>query len=77
LDAVINKDIENIKIHAHAIRGSALSLNLNDIGELCNALEYDNSIDYHDISQKLKVHIDLLYTKKTELLMMLTEIENH
>jgi len=76
LDAVINKDIENIKIHAHAIRGSALSLNLNDIGALCNALEYDESIDYHDISQKLKAHIDLLYTKKTELLIMLTTHED-
>jgi len=75
VNSVNNKDIENIKIHAHAIRGSALSLHFNEIGELCRILEYDDSIDYQGISQELKVHIDLLYTKKTELLAMLAEKE--
>jgi len=76
LDAVECEDIENIKVHAHAIRGSALSLHFNKIGELCKILEYDDSVDYRNISQELKVHIDFLYTKKTELLGMLSEIDN-
>jgi len=68
LQAVKEKNIQVIKERAHAIRGAALSLNLNEIAKLCNTLEYDEEADYIKVAEELKMYLDMLYDSKSEIL---------
>jgi len=55
--AVESNDLQTIQERAHAIRGIALSLQLNEISELCDTLEYGakdkETIDYHSLVDQL------------------------
>jgi len=55
--AVESNDLQTIQERAHAIRGIALSLQLNEISELCDTLEYGakdkEAIDYHSLVDQL------------------------
>lgn len=48
LDAAEKNDMPLVKSRAHGIRGSALSLNFTEIGELCRLLEYGEKNRYGD-----------------------------
>ncbi len=75
LQSVKEKDMQVVKEKAHAIRGGALSLNLNVIAKLCNEIEYDEAIDTLSAAEELKKHIDMLYDGKSEVLGLLSTLD--
>jgi len=79
LNAVEKNDMALVKLNAHGIRGSALSLNFNDIAALCKLLEYEENInperDDLSIAKELKKKIDQMYHAKNTILANLTELE--
>jgi len=75
LQAAKENNIQAIKERAHAIRGGALSLNLEQIAKLCNVLEYDKEVDYISIAQELKMYIDRLYDNKAETLGIISTMD--
>ena len=66
--AAKTNDMETLQFKAHAIRGSALSLKFNKIGELCRLLEYgekiDQEVDYEEVTKELKERLDIIYHAK-------------
>ena len=79
LDAAEKNDRALVKINAHGIRGSALSLNFTEIGELCRMLEYGEKIDpeinYLSLAKELNQKIAQIHNIKNTILARLTELE--
>ncbi len=66
--AAENDDKDRVKELSHAIRGSALSLSLDEIANICNDLEYNiDSVDYKEESLKLHRIINTIHSKKDEI----------
>jgi CheY-like chemotaxis protein/nitrogen-specific signal transduction histidine kinase len=79
VEAVKTNDMETLQFKAHAIRGSALSLKFNKIGELCRLLEYgekiDQEVDYILVATELKERLDLIYHAKEAVLEKLNALQ--
>jgi PAS domain S-box-containing protein len=75
LEAVQTEDKETIKLKAHAIRGSALSLSFDAIGALCHRLEYEDEDDYTAVVEELESKIMHLHEHKSLILAKLTNLE--
>jgi len=56
--AVEHDDLKTVSERAHALRGVAFTLNFNEIGSICEILEYgakeNKPINYEELSHKLK-----------------------
>ncbi|MEA1880248.1 MAG: Hpt domain-containing protein [Campylobacterota bacterium] len=74
LNDIEKNDINAMRMNAHAIRGSALSLMLDDIVHLANQLEYDSDINYYKIGKLLQDHINALEENKD---LILTALEKN
>ncbi|QOR61957.1 response regulator [Sulfurovum sp. ST-21] len=77
--AAEKNDIALIKIKAHGIRGSAMSLNFTEIGEMCRLLEFgekiEQKIDYLSLAMELKEKIMDIYNIKNSILAKLAELD--
>jgi len=72
--AIKDENIEAIKMHAHAIRGSASSLHLEEVAEWCRILEYEESTEYGSAFIELKLYMEQLHQEQNKLLAKLKDI---
>ncbi len=72
LVAVKANDSKMIKDKAHALRGTSLSLQLNEISEICHVLEYGEegltADDYAKMAQKVGQLIHSVIDQKDEIM---------
>ncbi len=72
IKGVDDHNIQLVSQRAHAIRGMALSLRFNEMGELCNILEYGDKenkhLDYLTLAKHLEAIISSLVEQKEEIL---------
>jgi PAS domain S-box-containing protein len=77
LNALKDNNQEIIYDKAHALRGIALSLQLNEIGELCNDIEYGikekRDINLTELIHELEQHITYILKYQNEII---TKFEN-
>lgn len=79
LNAAEKNDMALVKFNAHGIKGSAASLNFNEITALCRLLEEGETTDLGrdklSIAKELKKKIDQMYHTKNTILSNLTALE--
>ena len=77
LQAIPPKDLNEIEMNAHAIRGGALALDLEKISTLCHGLEYGHAqkeTDYLLLAEALYFEVNYLLTHKEEIFKALIAI---
>lgn len=71
LEAIEQNEMQVVADKAHSLRGMALSLHFQEIGDLCESIEYgdkeDTSIDYRAMGEKVHSLIDSLVKSKEEI----------
>ena len=74
--SIKENNIIDIQAKAHAIRGGALSLHFEDLGEICRTLEYDEEIDYLSFYKQLQSQVNTLYEQNEEILQKIDTFED-
>lgn len=72
MDAVKANDRQMLKDKAHALRGTSLSLHLNEISEVCHLLEYGQEgledKDYRALAYKLNQLLQSIFDQQDEII---------
>jgi CheY-like chemotaxis protein len=72
IEAVDSKDMQLVSDRAHSLRGMALSLAFDEIGEICKTLEYgakeNKEIEYATLAKDLEVMVSSLLSQKEDIL---------
>ncbi len=61
-------DMDSLAQKAHGLRGTALSLNYDEIVEICNTIEYGQDEDYTTLLKRLSQIIEFLETNSDEII---------
>jgi HPt (histidine-containing phosphotransfer) domain-containing protein len=79
LKGIADNDLKTVQERAHAIRGIALSLQFNEIGALCETLEYSakqgKEIDYNDVAGQLSEKLTALQKHTDDIIAQLQATE--
>jgi len=78
IEAVDSKEMQIVSDRAHSLRGMALSLGFDEIGEVCEILEYgakeNKTVEYATLAKDLELMVSSLLSQKEDIL---SELEKH